>query len=39
MDELEEELAAKSLQFKDSKQKRILYDATEELKTEVLAQR
>ena len=39
LDNLEEELEQKSLDLKDAKQKRILYDATEELKEEILTQR
>ena len=39
LDNIEEELEQKSLDLKDAKQKRILYDATEELKEEILTQR
>lgn len=39
LDSTEEELAIKSLEVKDLKQKRLIYDATEELKSEILAQR
>lgn len=38
-EELEEELAVKSLEVKDYKQKKILYDATEDLKSEIAAQK
>ena len=39
LDSLEDELAIKNIECKDVKQKRILYDATEELKSEILTQR
>lgn len=39
MDSLEEDLSLKTLELKDAKQKKILYDATEDLKDEILTQR
>jgi hypothetical protein len=39
LDSTEEEFAIKSLEVKDLKQKRLIYDANEDLKEEILSQR